>query len=267
MKLTGRRVDPVRENWLLGPIGDTKIIGDTFIDQLAQDEALTRVQNKEGFGLIDDLKELDLSAVDMKKLRPEVQDFYENTFNYDIEFWSEWKGLFKPFGFLISILFSKRLQQLNLPLNMNDAAKGLESNIVKLLKGNETIWTIWYRKLRSNNNVIYSGIYTSCKPEFNDKPFLKVIFPLPNGNGTVLMDSKVDNDGALILSSEGTTFGQSGFYFTLTDKKGNYWAKRVRTMHEWIKVYVDDLGALRANHKMNLWGLRFMNLHYKMTLK
>lgn len=267
VKISGRKIDPNKENWLIGPIGDTDLIGEKFIDRLAKEENLEKSSNKPDYGLFENISNLGLTETEIKKLHPDVLDFYEKTYNYNFDFWSEWKGVFRPFGWLLSIIFSKRLQQLNLPLNSMDSAKGLDSNIIKLKKGDETKWTIWYRKLKSNNNVIYSGIYSTCKPNNYNHPLLKVIFPLPNGNATVIMTKKIDNDGSLTLSSDGNKFGENGFYFTLTDKKGNYWAKYVRPMHEWIKVYVDSDNILRADHNLNFYGMRFLNLHYKMTKK
>jgi len=200
-------------------------------------------------------------------IRPEIIDFYERTSNYDFEFWSEWCGFFQPFGWLLSVLFSKRLQQLNLPLSSMDSSKGINSQILKLKSNNKTRWTIWYRTLKSNKRVIYSGIYTTCNPPSYRTPLLKVIFPLPNGNASVMMTKKINPDGSLLLSSDGKVFGQNGFYFYLKDKKGRHWGKYVKSMHEWIKVYVDDENTIRADHNLNFYGLRFLNLHYKMRLR
>lgn len=264
VKLTGRRIEPNKYSWLIGPIGDADKIGDKFIFRLIKEDNLKMCTEQERCGLLESIQELGLSDSDLKLLRPEVADFYENTSNYEFEFWSEWKGLFKPFGWLLSVLFSKRLQQLNLPLNPLDPSKGLNSKIIKLKKGETPVWTIWYRTLRSNNHVIYSGIYTTCRPDLYPTPLLKVIFPLPNGNASVIMNKIIEKDGSLLLSSDGNKFGEQGFYFTLTDKRGNYWAKYVKAMHEWIRVYVDDENVLRADHNLNFYGLRFLNLHYKM---
>jgi hypothetical protein len=81
------------------------------------------------------------------------------------------------------------------------------------------------------------------------------------------MTKKVEADGSLLLSSDGRKFGQHGFYFYLTNKNGKHWAKYVRPMHEWIKVYVDEEDIMRADHNLNFYGLRFLNLHYRMRLK
>ena len=267
VKWTGKKIDPEQDEWLLGPIGDSDKVGDQFISRLEKDGNLDRYSNQKGFGLSESIDELGLSTEEKDRLNPIVADFYEHTYNYHFEFWSEWTGIFRPFGWLLAMLFSRRLQQLNLPLSPMDASKGLNSNIIKLKQGDKTKWTIWYRTLKANQRVIYSGVYTTCTPNVNPKPHLKVVFPLPNGNASVVMTKTVENDGSLLLSSDGQRFGENGFYFTLIDRNGNYWAKYVKAMHEWIRVYVDKEGVLQADHTLNFYGFRFLNLHYKMWPK
>lgn len=265
VKTTGRKINPVTEEWLIGPIGDEDIIGDKFIQKLVNEENLKYSSNIANAGLLESISDLDFSQDELDLLNEQVIDFYENTSNYDFEIWSEWKSFFKPFGKALSTIFSKRIQQLNLPLNSLDSSKGIKSEIIKLSNQEKAKWTIWYRKLKSSNDVIYAGIYTTAfVPKYN-KSLLKVIFPLPNGNASVVMTKKVLEDGSLLLSSDGNKFGDNGFYFTLTDRKGNYWAKFVKSMHEWIKVYVDDENILRADHNLKFYGIPFLNLHYKMT--
>ncbi|PHQ29130.1 hypothetical protein [Leeuwenhoekiella nanhaiensis] len=266
VKATGRRIDPNEFEWLIAPSGGTTIIGDRFIFDLAQKEDLELLKNLPNSGLLESVEQIGISK---DELNPKVADFYENTSNYDFEIWSEWKGPFRPFGKLLSIIFSKRLQQLNLPLNSIDTAKGLKSEIIKLKdkRTKKTKWTIWYRIIKSTNDVIYSGIYTTCTHPKYDQPLLKVVFPLPNGNASVIMTETVEADGSLLLSSDGKKFGDNGFYFTLADGNGNYWARFVRPMHEWIRVYEDEEEVLRADHNLNFYGMRFLNLHYKMNKK
>lgn len=267
VKTTGRKINTESDKWLMGPTGDEDIIGNQFIQNLVKDENLKCSSNIANVGLLENISDLDFTQDELDILNKQVIDFYVNTSNYDFEIWSEWKSFFKPFGKALSIIFSKRLQQLNLPLNALDSSKGIKSEIIKLSKDNITKWTIWYRKLKSSNDVIYAGIYTTAfVPKYN-KSLLKVIFPLPNGNASVVMTKEVLQDGSLLLSSDGKTFGDNGFYFTLTDHKGNHWAKFVRSMHEWIKVYVDEESVLRADHILKFYGIPFLKLHYKMTKK
>lgn len=77
------------------------------------------------------------------------------------------------------------------------------------------------------------------------------------------MTKEVLEDGSLLLRSDGQKFGDNGFYFTVTDHNGQYWAKFVRAMHEWIKVYEDEEKILRADHVLNFYGFNFLKLHYK----
>lgn len=265
VKTTGRKISPESDRWLIGPIGDEDIIGDKFIRNLVKNENLNYSSNTPNAGLLENISDLDFTQNELDRLNEQVVDFYVNTSNYDFEVWSEWKSFFKPFGKALSIIFSKRLQQLNLPLNSLDSSKGIKSDIIKLSNEGLIKWTIWYRKLKSSNDVIYAGIYTTAfVPKYN-KSLLKVVFPLPNGNASVVMTKKVLLDGSLLLSSDGKVFGDNGFYFTLTDHKGNHWAKFVKSMHEWIKVYVDNENVLRADHILKFYGIPFLNLHYKMT--
>lgn len=269
VKTTGTRINQNDFAQLIGPIGNTDIIKDKFIFELAEKENLEIQKDLPNSGLLEKMEEIGISDLDKNRLNDKVADFYENTSNYDFEVWSEWKGIFKPFGNLLYVIFSKRLQQLNLPQNSIDTAKGLKSEIIKLKdnKTKKTKWTIWYRIIKSTNDVIYSGIYTTCKNPNYEKPLLKVVFPLPNGNASVVMTKTVEKDGSLLLSSDGKKFGDNGFYFTLTNEKGEYWARFVKSMHEWIRVYVDDENVLRADHNLNFYGIRFLNLHYRMNKK
>lgn len=146
VKLTGRKIKPDAYSWLNGIIGDQDIISDKYFQNIARAEGLILETNAPQSGLIDDISVLDFSREELEKLNPVVKDFYEHTSDYDFEIWSEWMGIFKPFGKLLTVLFSKRLQQLNVPTNALAAAKGLKSEIVKLKQHNKVVWTIWYRK-------------------------------------------------------------------------------------------------------------------------
>jgi hypothetical protein len=144
VKLTGRRLHPQKEQWLLGPIGNTRLIGDKFIRDLAAKENLTIIENRVDTGLLENSDALGLSPQENQWLHPRVSDFYERTSNYDFEIWSEWCGFFKPFGWLLSVIFSRRLQQLNIPLNSIDSARGIKSNIIQLVDPltEKAKWTI-----------------------------------------------------------------------------------------------------------------------------
>ena len=263
---TGRRVDPSEISWLMGPYGNVDVIEDRYVDLLASKESLEIRKNKSGFGLLDSIDDLNLAESDAATLRNEIVEFYEKTLNYEFEVWSQWCQFFRPFGGLISRLYSRRLQQLNLPLNPLDTAPGIRSQIYKLVnpKTESVKYTIWYRHLKLNQQVIYSGVYSHCTIP-DGRTCLKVVFPLPRGNATVIMSVAVTQDGSLRLVSEGKEFGDPGFYFLLEDSRGNHWARYIPSFHESITVYVDNEHILRANHILNLWGTKALQIHYKVN--
>lgn len=267
VRTTGRRIDPEREAWLLGPIGDPELIDDRFIRQLMEDEGLERRDAAAGAGLLESIDDLGLDGAERDRINGKVADFYEHTADYDFEVWSDWNPFFRPFAWLLNRVFSKRLQQLNLPLSPLDTARGLRSRVIKLVEpeSGNTRYTIWYRIIKRTGDVIYSGVYTACRHPQYGHPLLKVSFPLPNGSATVVMNRTVEADGSLLLRSDGNTFGENGFYFTLTDRRGSWWAKFVPAMHEWIRVYADGEGVLRADHHLQFFGCRLLDLHYKMV--
>lgn len=269
VKATGRKVAESTYGWLLGPVGNTDKINDTFIEDLCKRDNLIVKKNGIDFGLMNSVKEWGLKEDDSIRLNKKIVDFYEHTVNYDFEVWSSWCGAFYPFGKLLSLIFSRRLQQLNLPLKPLDSSRGIQSNIIKLFPENSGVasWTIWHRILKSKNNVVYSGVYSTVFLEAVHCNCLKVIFPLPNGNATVFMQISILENGSLFLESKGRKFGDPGFYFTLTNHKGKFWAKYVRSMHETIEVFEDQEGCLRADHFLKIWGMYFLKLHYKMTKK
>ena len=95
---------------------------------------------------------------------------------------------------------------------------------------------------------------------------MKVIFPLPDGNGSVIMKKSVLEDGSFLIESNGKSFGESGFYFYLTDGI-NHWGNHIKSLHEYIHVYVDKNKTLRTDHVLKLFNITFMTLHYKMIKK
>ena len=263
---TGRRLTSSEATWLTGPYGNVDIIEDQYVGLLAAAENLVIKKNEPGSGLLPSISVLNLSQGDAARLRPEIADFYEHTLNYQLEVWSQWCQFFRPFAGLIARLYSRRLQQLNLPLDPLDTAFGIRSQIYKIVdpRTSESKYTVWYRHLKANEHVIYSGIYSHCTIP-DGRTCVKVVFPLPRGNATVIMSVAVGKNGSLQLISRGRKFGDPGFYFLLQDSKGQHWTKYIPSFHESITVYVDDERTLRADHILNLWGSKALQLHYKMS--
>ncbi|MCJ8331080.1 MAG: hypothetical protein HRT89_09265 [Lentisphaeria bacterium] len=259
--ILGRRVNVDDDNWLLGPIGDIGGIADKFIARVAEEENLTIEINAPDSGLVDGFDDL------AKSLNPKIEEFYKRTINFDLDVWTQWKPVFGSFGYIVYKLFSQRIQQLNLPQSSMDTALGIKSDIISLVDSDgKTVYRIWYRRLKKNDEVVYAGIYTQCRIPSGEN-CLKVIFPLPQGSATVVMRMSCDSDGNLELESKGKKYGDPGFYFIVKDRKGGLWKHYLPSFHERINVFEDEEGTLRADHAMSLWNCRAYDLHYKMSKK
>jgi hypothetical protein len=60
--------------------------------------------------------------------------------------------------------------------------------------------------------TLYTGFYMTERVPHCDAPCVKVVFPMPNGNATVILRPAIDEKGHLRLSSKGARFGDAGFY-------------------------------------------------------
>lgn len=268
VRATGRRISLSSHRWLDGPVGNTKLIGRDFFAIYAREKGLDLVEEGPR-GLIRSFSALAGSGNDPQDVAPEVKEFYEQTSEYELDAWAEWHGLFKPFGKALALIFSRRLQQLNLPLSALDSSQGMSSRVMQMwdrAKG-ELAQTAWVRELHATKHVLYAGTYSVCRVPGYDSPCVKVVFPLPNGNAIVLMKPTSQPDGSLVLSSAGRQFGDPGFYLVVHGTGGTAWARYVRAMTERISVYAVEGNSSRADHLLWFFGKEFLRLHYRMRVK
>lgn len=267
VRLTGRTINLNTESWLQGPIGETNQIGESYFENLSQKTRFKLVINSKETGLIEDFSILGNSTFSPEEIHLKIRDFYEHTTKYNLDVWSQWCGAFKPFGWLIAALFSRRLQQLNLPISPLETSRGITSDIIRIIDESDNIvGTGWLRKLIATSSVIYAGVYSTCQPSKFPVRCMKVVFPLPNGNAAVIMKPIQHSDGSLTLISSGNKLGEPGFYFIVKKNGNEAWVKYIRAMKESIHVYVDEAEDLRADHVLKLWGVTFLKLHYRMRL-
>lgn len=261
----GRRVEPGDVPWLAGPYGMVDTIGDSYLDRLAESEGLDVVPTTGAAGLFTSLDPLGLDAAALARLRPEVADFYLRTTAYELEMWVLWSPWFWAGGRLLRRLYSRRLQQLHLPMSARETSRGLRSRVLRLNRRDDgaTRHTVWYRVMKSTGDALYSGIYgTSDLP--CGKRCLKIVFPLPRGNATEMLHPSVDDRGALWLDGTGHAFGDPGFYFLLVDGRGRHHAQHIPTFRDRLRIFVDEDGVLRADQWFTLWGRSVVELRYRM---
>jgi hypothetical protein len=265
VRVTGRHILLADHLWLDGPVGGTRQIGKQFFEDYAGTNQFEIVRSGTR-GLIPGFHCLDEGNLSLAKVAQPVRDFYERTSEFDMDAWSDWCGAFKPFGGALSMLFSRRLQQLNVPLSPLDPSKGIASSVVQMRdpQTGSIVQTAWVRELHATGNVLYAGSYSICKVPGHPSPCIKVVFPLPNGNAIVVMKAVAHADGSLSVQSIGRGFGDPGFYFVVHDSNGMVWARYVRSLEEEIRVYAAENGTVRADHTLWLWGIKFLRLHYRM---
>lgn len=265
VQLTGRRVSLVADSWLDGPIGKAAGIGTGFFEEYAVEHKL-RVIRGQPSGLLSDFRSLGGPEFDPNAVAPTVAAFYQRTSEYELDAWSQWCGPFRPFGWALAVLFSRRLQQLNVPLSGLDTSRGMTSEVVPLVDGatDEIVFTAWVRQLLGTGDVIYAGAYSTCQLPDSAGRCVRVVFPLPNGNAIVVMRPLAHPDGSLSLVSAGDGFGGPGFYFTVHGQGGVVWARYLKALRESIRVYPESGGEIRADHVLTLFGATFLRLHYRL---
>jgi hypothetical protein len=259
----GRSLATSSAPWLSGPIG-SDYIGDLPYEEVAARENLQLVRRASSGGLLPDVGALAGPGFHVDRLRTEVRHFYEHTAVYRMDVWSE---TFFPGNiglWLLVTTISRKVNQLNFPLHALAAAKGIDSEIVLLLDRTGAVrYAGWYRRLVETGRTIYTGFYMTERVPRCDNPCVKVVFPMPDGNATVILRPSVDERGHLRLSSKGSRFGDAGFYrvAAVGDDRLRVW--RVSTLHEEFRVYVDDAKVLRCDHSVRFLGMPILHLHYR----
>jgi hypothetical protein len=261
IRLFGRVVRLSDEPWLAGPIGGD-YIGDLPYEELARGENLTLVRHQGG--LLPTATALDGPSFHSSDLKPDIRRFYEQTADYRMDVWSDTFFPGKIGLWLLVTTLSRKVNQLNFPLDALATARGVDGDIVLLKESDGRVRYVgWYRRLVAAGRALYSGFYMTQKVPHFENPCVKVVFPMPDGNATVLLRPSVDEDGNLRLSSNGTRFGDAGFYRVqkLDHDRVRVW--RVRSLREDFLVYLDSDQVLRCDHAVSFLGMRVVQLHYR----
>ncbi|GAA4623278.1 hypothetical protein GCM10023196_018840 [Actinoallomurus vinaceus] len=265
VRSTGRRVDLRVEPWLDGPHGDRDRVGDSWLEREAARHDARVMDGKETTGLLRSIASLDGPAFDSAALRPQVRDFYEHTTRWRLELWSQWSPVAWPFGWLISALFARRLEQLSLPLRPLDVAHGMSSEITPVIDADgRLIGTSWRRRLRANGATVFSGWYQHVTLPGRRQPSVRAVFPLPNGRLVVFLRPEVTPDGGLTLTSPAGRWGDDGAYLVLDRGDDSPIRARRIPVHEKFHIFVDTEGVLRTDHTLSLWSLPALRLHYRL---
>lgn len=253
--------------WLEGPLGGP-VIGDAPYRETAEREGLTVERRAADGGLIPDFAQLRHAGFDPARVHPLVREFYEHTTRFGFDVWSKTYFPTKIGLWLLVTTISRQVDQLNFPLSPLATARGIGSEIILLRCGDGSLrYTGWFRTLPSEGEprVLYTGFYMTARVPREPGSCVKVVFPMPRGNATVVLRARVDDAGALILDSGGKHFGEAGFYRVQARDEHRARVWRVSSLREHFRVFVDDLGTLRCDHTVRFAGMPCLTLHYKMT--
>jgi len=248
--------------WLRGPMSGDAVVGPEFYDRFATQAGLVIDKSHTG-GLVDDFTQAIPNDDPLKsKLNARVRHFYEHTTQYKLEVWSQWYGPISFFSRILIRSVSTKMDQLNIPLEPLETSHGMTNEVLHLKDPatGRLVYACWLRKSIKSGRVVYAGFYSSIT--INGFPFVRVIFPLPGGNVTVLLRVEVQPGGAVKLISRGRGLGDAGYYRVL--RRNNDSVKvRYIPLKEVIHVYEDKYGTLRTDHEFSFWTMKFLHLHYK----
>jgi hypothetical protein len=265
LRVFGRTVRKADVPWLLGPLGPDGEIGDRPYHIVAEQEGLTIERDAADAGLIPDFSVLNSPGFDTSKTAPAVRHFYEHTARYDLDVWSETRFPGRLFLWLIVSTVSRYMNQLNFPILGLETSRGMTSEVVPLRnRSGRAVHTGWQRRLLGSGQIIYSGFYTTVQPPRSTSPCVKVVFPVPRGNATVLLRPEYDAAGRFRLVSAGAGFGDAGFYRVLELDAERLKVRYLKTLRERFEVYTDEHEVLRCDHEIRFMGITMLRLHYRM---
>ncbi|BCM89869.1 hypothetical protein IAD21_01718 [Abditibacteriota bacterium] len=264
--MSGRATDARQSPWLDSPLGSRGAIGAQFYIPLAKREKLSVFESADN-GLLESFEALRRPDFEPNEVHPLIREFYEHTSRFEFDVWSEASPLSRLFLWVLTRFVSQSMDQLNFPVSSLELAHGMSSGVVSLHRKDGTrAYTVWLRKLNASGRMIYTEFCGIGKPPLSKGTCLKVSFPLPHGSSTVFLRPINGENGAFRLESQGTVFGDSGFYRMVASGSKKRWRVRyLASLHEKLHLYIDPKGILRTDHNISFMGLTILRLHYRMA--
>jgi hypothetical protein len=264
--LLGRPVGPA-DGWLSGPIGSGGSVGPGYYAALARALGLVLVADDPDAGLLPDFGALRGPAFEPDRVDARVRDFYQRTARYRLDVRARWSPLFRPLGRLLVGAVSRRIAQLNFPLDAAEAAAGMTSRVLRLCDPatGTTVFTGWLRTQAATGHAVYVGLYGIARPPGEAGPCVRVVFPLPHGSSTVLLRPSAGGGGAFRLASDGRRFGEAGYYRIHQGADGVRRARYVVALKESFRVWTAADGVVQTEHEVRFFRLPILRLRYALV--
>lgn len=222
-------------------------------------------------GIVDRMEDYHRDDFDPAQLTPEIVAFYERTAHHHLLVYPQWQRGFHRLGQFYKQM-SKRVGQMNFPLEADDAEKDITSQIIPLkdaLDGRSHVRG-WVRTYTQTQQAVYVAAYSTHT--HGAHTYMNIAFPLPFGNLTSILrlDALQDAQNGLALSSFSTRKGDQGVYFA------NRLCPVRLPINEIIDVYPSGVipedypadfahGTISARHRMWLFGRHFLTLYYSIS--
>ncbi|AKU15228.1 hypothetical protein [Luteipulveratus mongoliensis] len=245
----------------------SRYVGTGYVRELARALGGTYEAEVQDIGIVASLDDLAGPDFDPATVDPLVREFYEHTTRFTLDIVPEWRQWVRPGYLLYRYAVARPLGQASVPMNERETRRGVRSRIDTITaEGNDAIAVRgWIRSYADTDEPIYVGIYTTYRDA--DRGYVSVGFPLPQSSFTATLLPRARSGGGLVLTSR-SDLDQPGHYLTYVDPESReLTALGVLGFGEELDVYVDDAGALRAEHAFWLFGIPFLVLHYRITPK
>ena len=246
---------------------DGKKVGKDYIYNLAKIKGAEFKRNPKDMGLMDSMDTLEGTRFNPKKIDPLIREFYEKTTNFTLTVTPKWNRGFLPAFWLFRKLLAEKVEQANLPFDIKEAQKGMESYIETVDFDQDKIVDLrsWVRTYRNSELPIYVGIYTTFRD--GNEGYVSVGFPFPEANLTATLYPSNINERDFLLESNFKIAKHCGDFISLiSNTTGNITALRLNNFYERIFVFVRD-GKLFTNHYFFFFEMNFLTLFYAMERK
>lgn len=244
----------------------TRRVGTDYVRALADVVGGTYTPDATGVGIVESLEELAGPEFDPGDVDPGVRAFYERTTDFTLDVVPEWRNWVRPGYLLYRTVVARPLGQANVPMNQRESQRGVRSRIDTIDVDGDGRADVrgWIRSFADTGDPIYVGIYTTYRHE--GRGYVRVGFPVPQGNFTATLVPRGRPGGGLVLTSR-SDLPHPGHYLTYVDPETrDLTTLAVHGFAEELDVFVDE-GELRAEHSFSVFGLPFLTLHYRMHPK
>lgn len=212
------------------------------------------IDSKEYKGLVDKMNDFHSEAFDAMKIPLSIIRFYENTKEYQLQSHIKWTRWFRPVAFCYAKM-SKRVGQIHLGKGGKwETMHGSIMGIIDEKDGRENV-RAWLRKNEAGESI-FVALYS--KHTHKNETYMNIGLPLPYSNMTgVLKLCNKSNDLIITSKLRRNGKGDEGIYLHT-----RFFTIRLPLAETFmIKEGKDQI--LTANHRMWIFGVKFLEIDYE----